>query len=147
MKHEFELYREDKDISQEALGKALGVSGGYISHIEKGKRAPSGKVMAKFDRLKSGLECLIPLTPQESKLLDEGVSKSNCSNREEYLEHALFHILKHDNFDIPVLNQNQPSPPFSIAAEEEEPYGQVTPLHPAQEANEEDNEKGENSAS
>ncbi|MGI2775732.1 helix-turn-helix domain-containing protein [Bacillus cytotoxicus] len=47
----FKQYRLSKDLTTEELGNLLGVSQGYISHIEKGIREPSEKILLKFKSL------------------------------------------------------------------------------------------------
>ena len=42
------VFREHRDITQEALATATGVSIGYVSQIERGTRRPSKKTLAAF---------------------------------------------------------------------------------------------------
>lgn len=45
---EFSLQRKRLDLSQEAVGKSIGVSRTYITLIERGKRLPGKKNLLKI---------------------------------------------------------------------------------------------------
>ncbi|MCH5268650.1 MAG: helix-turn-helix transcriptional regulator [Lachnospiraceae bacterium] len=50
MKNSLEVFRKEKNISQEALGKAVGVSRQTIISLEKGKYNPSLELAFKLSK-------------------------------------------------------------------------------------------------
>ena len=47
-------WREKEGLSQEALAEQLGLSDGYISLLEQGKRSPSFTVIKKYQKRSDG---------------------------------------------------------------------------------------------
>lgn len=98
-------FRKSKGLSQEELGKLCGVGKSAVSQWESGSNVPTGSAKILLEEFLNGLRCIVPLTQQEEKLLDENVQKGNFATREDYLAASLVHLIRHGGFDVPVRNQ------------------------------------------
>ena len=95
------VFRKSKGLTQTALGALCGVGKASVSDWESGKSRPSGAARLLLAEYMSGHRCILPLTEQEERLLDENVRKGNFASREDFLAACLIHLIKHGGFDRP----------------------------------------------
>ncbi len=99
---EIRRFRKAKALSQEELGRLCGVTKSAVSQWEKGVNGPTGSALILLEEFLSGTRCIVPLTQQEEKLLDQNVQQGNFATREDFLAASLVHLLRHGSFDVPV---------------------------------------------
>jgi transcriptional regulator with XRE-family HTH domain len=114
-------FRTRKGLSQQELGKLCGVGKSAISQWESGTTEPTGAARLLLEEYLSGRRCLVQLTEQEERLLNENVQRGNFTSREDYLTASLVHLIKHGTFCSPFLaagphpNLSTPIAPLEIA--------------------------------
>lgn len=100
-------FRKRKGLTQIELGKLCGVGKSAVCLWESGESAPSGAAKLLLEDFLSGRRCIVPLTEQEERLLDEGVKRGNFADRADYLACAVGHLIMHGSFAVsPTIGQN-----------------------------------------
>ena len=101
---EIKAFRKRKGLSQLEFGKLCGVGKSAVSQWESGTTEPTGGALVLLQDYMSGNRCIVPLTDQEERLLNENVQKGNFASREDFLSASLVHLIRHGNFDVPTRN-------------------------------------------
>lgn len=58
-------YRKARGIKQQDFAAQLGIHGGYLSNIEKGKETPGLRVAVKIERLTGGAVPAVSWVPED----------------------------------------------------------------------------------
>ena len=119
---EIKAFRKRKGLSQEELGKLCGVGKSAISQWESGNTEPTGGARLLLEDYVSGRRCIVPLTEQEERLLDENVQRGNFSSREDFLAASLVHLIRHGRFEVPLQPGTVKYPSLARVAEDEPEY-------------------------
>ena len=120
--HDIKAFRKRKGLSQSELGDLCGVGKSAVSQWESGNSEPTGGARKLLEDYISGARCIVPLTEQEERLLDENVQRGNFGSREDFLTSSLVHLIRHGSFDLPLR---------VIAAEDPAEYGAKQPANTA----------------
>lgn len=128
--------RDEKDITQENLGERLGVSGAFISQIERGNRSPSYGLLLKIsNELDVSVEYLVGgevegVTDPTSKVIASALRFVDSDNKKRVLEYLIFLTGSQKYFDYPFFDspveyaqyvikmckiENPPIDPFAVA--------------------------------
>lgn len=90
---EIKRYRMRHGLTQKAMGRRCGVSASAITQWEAG-RAISGSSALVLLTLLEGESSTPPLSPNEARLLDEGVQRGGYESREDYLANSLLGLIR-----------------------------------------------------
>ena|GEM_PF-3189661 len=96
---EIKTFRKSKGLTQSDLGRLCGVGKRSVSDWEAGKNKPSGGARLLLEEYMTGARCLVPLSADEEKLLDENVRKGGFASREAFLAASLIYLIKHGGFE------------------------------------------------
>lgn len=88
-------YRKRHGLTQRALGERCGVSASAISQWESGGEL-AGSSATTMAALLAGDLSIRALSPNEERLLDEGVRRGGFEGREDYLAASLLKVVRDD---------------------------------------------------
>lgn len=91
---QIQAWREAKGIDRKSLAALTNVSPATVANWELGRNQPHGAARDRLEKMMSGEVSVMPLTPQEERLLDELVARGGFENREAFLTQKLLEAIK-----------------------------------------------------
>lgn len=87
-------WRESKGLDRKQLAALCSASPATVANWELGRNTPHGAAADRLQKMISGEVSVMPLTPQEERLLDELVSRHGFESREAFLTEKLLEAIK-----------------------------------------------------